>query len=106
MTIDDMKCSSKISIQTKNELWQLEVVVANLPEIPRGQQTSLDLIFMKMIGTRYVHIKGCTYTWSSVWIVLARESCSGKPTAQEPCASPQYFDNPLRVSSTHAAKDV
>ena len=33
----------------------------------------------------YGHIKGCTHTWSSVWTVLACESCSGKPTAQEPC---------------------
>ena len=33
----------------------------------------------------YGHMKGCTHTWSSVWTVLACESCSGKPTAQEPC---------------------
>ena len=33
----------------------------------------------------YRHMKGCTHTWSSVWTVLACESCSGKPTAQEPC---------------------
>ena len=33
----------------------------------------------------YGHMKGCTHMWSSVWTVLACESCSGKPTAQEPC---------------------
>jgi len=37
-----------------------------LPETPCGQQTSLHLTFMKSICGRDGHMKGCTYTFSSV----------------------------------------
>ena len=71
----------KIDSELKVNLESLKVVAANFPVTPCGQQTSLDLTFMKTYG----RMKGCTHTWSSVWTVLACESCSGKPTAQEPC---------------------